>query len=141
MAKYVLLQFNDDAQADRLIAALQEWPEAIDVSGEITATEPEWYRVVGVQLRGIFKLPTKFCECTNLKRRGFTRGKKYGWWVCDQCRRPTKAWGRLEGIYQFLGFNLLPKDDNAPEYRGDGNWIPHNANSGRTSTQPPTDGN
>lgn len=131
MAKFVLLQFDDDAQADRLVQALQEWPEAIDISGQVTAAEPEWYHIVGVKLRGVFKKPTKFCECKSLKNRGFSRGKKYGWWVCSQCKKPTIAWSRLEGIYGFLGFNLLPRSAVAPEYRGDGDWLPVEADKGR----------
>lgn len=116
MAKYVLLQFDDEADADGIIhEILSHRPNADGIS-----VEPgQFYQCT---LRAVFKKPTKFCECTNVKKRGFTRGQKYGWWVCDQCKKPTQGWARLELAYQVFGKNLLPPSEDAPEYRGDGNW-------------------
>jgi len=112
VARYLLLQFDDDEAADAVVATIQSGGGVAighDVQGDCI-------------VRAVFKKPTKFCECTNLKKRGFTRGQKYGWWVCDQCKRPTQGWARLELAYQVFGKNLLPPSEDAPEYRGDGNW-------------------
>lgn len=116
----MLLQFEDDEAADGFVHLL----EKSDIFQKIMVH----FRP---QVRGIFKKPTKFCECTSLKGRGFFRGKKWGWWVCSKCGRPTEMWASLNTLYGVLGFNLLPKDANAPEYRGDGNWLPHTADPGR----------
>src|SRR4051795_7085717 len=62
---------------------------------------------------GIFKAPTVYCDNTDGHRgkkteAGWTRGKKYGWWVCGKCKKPTKAWS--ENLNAVLGAakNLLP---------------------------------
>jgi hypothetical protein len=116
MAKYVLLVFDEDEAADAFVHLIEQ------------DSGPAWKFMreqIKPQVRGIFKKPTKFCECTRLKGRGFFRGKKWGWWVCSQCGRPTWQWASLNTLYGVLGFNLLPKSAKAPEYRGDGDWLPH----------------
>lgn len=44
---------------------------------------------------GLFRMPTVFCDgCSTGKRvRGFTKGRRWGWWVCTVCKKPTHAWG------------------------------------------------
>jgi hypothetical protein len=135
VAKYLLLQFDDDEAADKVVEGIQR-TGGIAVHYDVELFDEGNWEYQDCDVRGVFKKPTKFCDCLNVKKRGFTRGQKYGWWVCDQCKKPTKGWASLNVLFQALGKNLLPKDDNAPEYRGDGNWIPHQADSGRTSTQP-----
>jgi hypothetical protein len=62
---------------------------------------------------GIFKAPTAFCDNTDGHRgkNGFTRGKKYGWWVCTTCKKPTKAWS--ENLNAVLGaaYNQVKSKD------------------------------
>lgn len=103
MAKYVLLAFDSDTEANEFVEAVQD------------RTSREEFTV-----RGVWKKPTKFCECTsgNIKQRGWTRGKKFGWWVCDRCHKPSKAWAQGDVWYNSLGTNLLPVSHEAPEYRG-----------------------
>jgi hypothetical protein len=112
MAKYVLLQFDHDEEADEFC---QRFTEDVE--------ERAKYQRVGIYayVRGVFKKPTKFCECIgDMKKRAFTRGRKYGWWVCTKCGKPTPAWARGDHWFLALGRNLLPVDDSASEYRGDG---------------------
>lgn len=116
MAKYVLLSFDDDKAADEFVQRFTD-----DVQERAT------YQRIGIYafVRAVYKKPTKFCECTGVKNRGFTRGKKFGWWVCAQCGKPTSAWAAGAHWFLALGKNLLPVDNRAPEYRGDGVFARH----------------
>lgn len=119
MAKYVLLQFDEDRQADDFVEQIQKNGSAImdDHGGGVWS--------VSATVRAVFKKPTKFCDCKGVKNRGFTRGKKFGWWVCAQCGKPTPAWAAGAHWFMALGKNLLPVDNRAPEYRGDGVFARH----------------
>lgn len=111
MAKYVLLAFDSDAEADEFA---QRFTDDVEERSQAIRVKP--YAMV----RGVWKKPTKFCDCTsgNIKQRGWTRGKKFGWYVCDYCRKPSAAWARGDMWYNSLGVNLLPVSFEAPEYRG-----------------------
>lgn len=102
MAKYVLLAFDDDAYADAFV-------EFGVGDHDIAAT-----------VRGVWRKPTKFCECVGVRAKSFTRGKKYGWWVCATCMKPTVAWAHGDAWYTALGTNLLPIQEGIDEYRGPG---------------------
>lgn len=81
MATYLVIEFDDDAQADALCAQIN------------TATaKGKAFRVVGR-----FMKPRRNCRCANsraeyveLITKGAkpVRGAKYGWFVCPNCRRP-----------------------------------------------------
>jgi hypothetical protein len=110
MAKYVLLAFDDDKKADEFLQKNFLGSEYVDYeSAEVWAT-----------LRAVFKKPTQFCQCTAIKHRGWTRGKKFGWWVCSQCKKPSRQWAHGDTWYAALGTNLLPISEEAPENRGPG---------------------
>lgn len=116
MAKYVLIAFEDDATADTFVEATQE-------NGLVVGEGPNVFTHMTPEVRAVYKMPTIFCTCTVGKGgRGFTRGKKWGWWVHSTCGKPTQAWARGEHWFQALGRNLLPKTPQAPEYRGDGEF-------------------
>lgn len=118
MAKYVLLEFEDDEEVDKVIKAAQEGDLGRYVIEEGYA--PHWAAIFG-KLRAVYRKPTKFCDCKgDMRKRGFTRGRKWGWWVCNKCGKPTAAWGRGDHWFLALGRNLLPVSDGASEYRGDG---------------------
>jgi hypothetical protein len=111
VARYVLVEFNDDKAADAFV---------MEVTIEsMQQAEPR------MRVRAMYQKPTKFHDpatCHRSKMSGWTRGKKYGWWVCALCKKPTKAWGDGEHWFAAIGVNLLPKDIVAPEYRGDGDY-------------------
>lgn len=96
MAVYVLMSFNDEDQAHEFV---RDTIAGMDVpcSGDIC---------------GIWKKPTKFCECTGGGGKfahAFTRGKKYGWWVHTKCGKPSRV-KKISACEweQALGSNLLP---------------------------------
>jgi hypothetical protein len=118
MAKYVLLAFDNDEDADQFIAFTNQYKVTL-IGPQYDATE------LPTALRAVYKKPTKFCEgagCTQSGkgRPGFTRGTKYGWWVCANCKKPARPWAEGSMWYTALGLNLLPVSEEAPEYRGPG---------------------
>lgn len=77
MARYVVLSFDDNEDAEIFIDHIREAVESAEVLG-------------------LFAQPTQFCPasgsggCSKGKRvRGWSRGKKYGWWVCSGCHKPS----------------------------------------------------
>ena len=88
MAYYVVLSFFDEEEAEYFIHTTQK----------ITYLP---YGVVGV-----FKRPTIFCDMNKDEHPksgklgyAYTKGKKWGWWVCAQCKKPQKLWGqRLQAV-------------------------------------------
>lgn len=81
MGRYVLLEFDDDAQADNLIARIN----AAKAAGKK-------YGVIGV----FQKPPRKRCECIAIKVGGKTnevkRHKLTGFHYCTRCKRVRKGW-------------------------------------------------
>ena len=81
-SRYVLLEVDDVQLAERLMEKFN------DGSRRGSA-----YRVVGY-----FAKPTDYCQCgvetwTTTSRRVSTtkRGRKFGWYVCTTCKRPTAS--------------------------------------------------
>ncbi len=61
--------------------------------------------------------PTLFCECGirgGTKGRSFFKGKKYLWWVCAKCGRPTELWGTSYAAVVGSGRNLLVEEQVQP---------------------------
>lgn len=69
MARYVLVEVDENDRADRLIEKLEAVP--------------------GLRVVGLFGKPTQFCECEGPWEQS-KRGKKYGWYVCPACGFPRK---------------------------------------------------
>lgn len=89
MAVYVVVKFEDDLDA-KIFTQLIRPVEG----GEIVAA---------------FKCPTLFCDNTHIgiKKRAFTKGLKWGWWLCDMCMRPTKMASEKAFEECHLGKNIL----------------------------------
>jgi hypothetical protein len=75
MARYLVIEFDEDAQADALCARIN----AATAAGKK-------YRVVG-----LFARPSRWCGCPRpagvYKPKKLFQGSKYGWWTCPDCRR------------------------------------------------------
>jgi hypothetical protein len=102
MAHYVVLSFEDDDDAKAF--AQHELFEPGDQPWDVVA---------------LIRKPTKFCEGHPKGRRalGFTRGQRWGWWVCDGCKKPSRLWAASYKGVISMGRNLLiadPKDDKNP---------------------------
>lgn len=69
MARYLVVQVDENDRAEKLAAKLDE--------------------VAGIDVIGIFGKPTQFCECEGPWENSI-RGKKYGWNICPTCGKPRK---------------------------------------------------
>lgn len=116
MAVYVMLSFDDDNEAHRFVKeTLTDGEIGYDTHSSESELEVSW---VACTVRGVWKKPTIFCDCESTKRvDGFTRGRKYGWWVHAKCGKPSKLWAKGDAWHGALGRNLLPQSELAPEYR------------------------
>lgn len=75
MARYLLIEFDDNDSADRMRAQIN----AAEANGKR-------FRVIGM-----FSKPGRLCDCST-RTTSSVRGAKFGWWLCPNCRRP-KAGG------------------------------------------------
>jgi hypothetical protein len=95
---YVVLQVDSEEAARQLIEENKQ-----DDTPDSEAT------LVSI---GLFRAPTKFCDPSDGHRgkkteAGWTRGKKYGWWVCGKCKKPTSQWASSLNAVLGAARNLL----------------------------------
>jgi hypothetical protein len=97
MARYVVLEFEHNEDADMFTQDMLHDGESVV---------------------GVFAKPTQFCKCKGGKGRihAYTRGRKFGWWVCSTCKKPQRVHkpDRLMRHVVSQGVNLLPGIKNAP---------------------------
>ncbi len=115
MAFLVLLDFETEEEALTLI------DDMLENAGQAVLT-PVQENNVHPTVVGLYKRPTQFCPCPS---DGFTKGVKYGWWVCAGCRKPRRLYWRnaLSGRRGFSmpeAYNLMEdyfefEDDLVPE--------------------------
>lgn len=88
MARYVLLSFEDNAEAEKFVE------EGIGIGRVLESMTGDLK--MRFKILAMFAQPTQFCGgaaagCTQTGRvRAYSRGKKYGWWVCVGCMKPAK---------------------------------------------------
>jgi hypothetical protein len=71
MPRYLLVEVDDNASADRMRAKIDAATEA----GK------------GMRVVGVFAKPSSLCGC-EVRSEKSVRGAKFGWWLCPECRRP-----------------------------------------------------
>lgn len=78
MARYVLVEFDDDATANEFIKRMHR------------ASKTKAFR-----LKGVFKKPTVFCTCGPIASTQYTtalvRGPKTGWMIHVECGLPRRT--------------------------------------------------
>lgn len=104
MAVHVLLSFEDEELAKEFVAA--------NVPGSPTDNINFAAHLDGARVCGVWKRPSVFCECPGGigKQEGYTRGRKYGWWVHNKCGKPSKVKISASPWEIALGTNLLPPE-------------------------------
>lgn len=108
MAVQVLLSFEDDEQAKTFVRDIMSYPD----SDILTPTQENHVRA---EVCGAWKEPTLFCNPLDGHRGkktegGYTRGRKYGWWVCGKCGKPSKFAQGSTKWELALGTNLIPSE-------------------------------
>jgi hypothetical protein len=121
MARYILLRVDDNEEAGLLLKLIQKWKGIMLTHVNEDEGSEEDYKdtFVNTTVRGLWAVPVNFCDCET-GARSWTRGRKYGWWVCTKCKKPGKLWAEGHDWYRSLGTNLLPISDDAPDWRGPG---------------------
>jgi hypothetical protein len=107
MARYVVLYFEDNEMAERMVE------EFTDFNGALTNIVLDNVVLVG-EVKALVPAPTQFCEGCTGKNKGYTLGQKYFWWVCIFCKKPSRLWG---GSYRAVigsGRNLLEEEPVRP---------------------------
>lgn len=104
----VVLTFEDDEQAMTLVESVLD---DYGIHVPYRQGTPDDFQQVHGEVMGIYKHPTMFCECLSGKKTqmGFTRGKKWGWWVCGQCSKPKRVYWKNIFEHNGLGDNLLDR--------------------------------
>lgn len=101
MARLLVLSFKDNEAAEAAAKLLAD--------GRTTILNEFEHEAV---VEGIYAAPTVFCDPGDGHRgkktmSGWTRGKKYGWWVCGVCKKPSVMWGGRFECVVAQGRNLL----------------------------------
>lgn len=85
MARYLLIEVDSNATADKLRAQ-------IDSAGEAK----------GMRVVAMFRRPTQLCDCgyhvpANYQntRPDSVLGDRFKWWICRQCRKPKAGLGQV----------------------------------------------
>lgn len=112
MARYLLIEFAEDSDADKLRRMIDEQTK----SGKR-------YRVAGM-----FGRPKSFCECPRVEayRQNLTaRGARFGWNVCMVCKRPKKGLHPARNLIDIKDLMRMPGEPIAGvyEYRVDSTTI------------------
>jgi hypothetical protein len=123
MVMAVLIEFADDAKAKAFVEKVNGGYHAIEDDGPDVENGVRPPRFVV----GIWKIPTKFCTCASegvrMKIQGYTRGKKFGWWVHNICGKPSQFWVKARDVgllWDGLGKNLLPGAPKVESPNGSG---------------------
>ncbi len=122
MARAVVLTFEDNAEADFFIALHQR-----------ARTNPK-FEGKGAEIELVVAVPTLFCKCTRgVKNQGWTRGLKWGWWVCSLCHKPSGSIPRMKLLRQVLGQgrNLLEERPQEVSEVTDEGWGVHGRHGSR----------
>jgi hypothetical protein len=111
----ILVEIEKEEDAKEFARTILNVGAYLSPGGEL---ENGW--TIGARLRGAWRLPSKFCNPGDGHRRsgkiqGWSRGKKYGWWVCTDCGKPTEKWGTGGNWDYALGSNLIPQEITGEE--------------------------
>lgn len=103
-SRYLLLEFEDEASALKL----KQQIEAATRSGKR-------FRVVGL----FAKPQAPYCACpperqmtTKTRETSLKRGRKFGWWVCTNCKRPAQNNASLVNLLKPRDIVDLMRWDN-----------------------------
>lgn len=93
MGLYVLLEFDDTDAGKKFMETMREAKAAEDPQGFEDYAISMAACTEQASLLGVFAKPTVLCECTSSSDKSFM-GRKMGWWICPQCRRPKARSGQ-----------------------------------------------
>lgn len=120
MARAIVLTFEDNAEAEDFIEVFNR------------SRRQERFEGKGAQLELMVAIPTVFCEhsgsggCrpSGKKYGGWARGKKWGWWCCAICGKPSGHPSPMKRLRSCLGQarNLLEEKTTEVSEVSDEGW-------------------
>lgn len=137
MARVVLVTFPDNRDAERFVREVTHYggvytdpDSAIDENWSASPYSEEQVTRKAI-VEAVVAKPVKYCQCaqeaitTGRRRRsgksrmvGWSRGTRFGWWLCGSCRKPSKAI-----VTHWITSMLVGANDLLPEILGDGKAI------------------
>jgi hypothetical protein len=95
MARYILIEVDDNEAAGDFIYALQNYPDGIFfhkklLGGNVDHDEYKVEQLGSARVRGLMGKPSQFCECVNPGDKQVL-GKKFGWYVHAECAKPLRG--------------------------------------------------
>lgn len=122
MARYVVLSFDEDKLANTFV---DDWEDALE--GMKERGEEGWPRVltpvqenaIPAEIIAMTIKPTMFCDSGDGHRgkktdSGWTKGKKWGLWICGKCMKPSRRWGSSYKAVIGSAKNLLDENEINP---------------------------
>jgi hypothetical protein len=119
MARLVLIEIPDNADADAFISAIKNdavlfAKETTVVEGEDPGYEVSWHNTEGFKVEAVWAKPTQFCECPDYNGVSAPTSK-YRWMVHAKCAKPragamqhprdlTRPDTKPQEIPYYLGF-------------------------------------
>lgn len=113
MARYVLLSFDDNGEAERFVAAFRGGSVFFSHTNDDGTGVYGYNDSTKSKVHALYMKPTQFCTCATegkwKRTEGFSKGRKYGLWV-HTCGKPSRlAWDETEIARKLglFGHNLL----------------------------------
>lgn len=129
MARAVIVRFANNAEAERFVRTIANdgYVYANPATGPVQYAEE--MTPAECSIAAVVAVPTKACTCnvidTGTRRRraskrdsGWVRSKRYGWWICSRCNKPSRPM-----ITHFITCMLVGANDLLHEILGDGDPI------------------
>lgn len=111
MAKYVLVEFDEDKDAEGFMKSLERGSVFVEYEHNGPVEDARGYGYIPrdkARTKALFQKPTKFCECKRPSEKQ-PIGKKYGIRVCTKCMYPIRRqWQHPRDLLLPEGVN--PKD-------------------------------
>lgn len=100
--------------------------KAVEHGGILTQTDDDEPYNLPAKVEAVVARPTVWCKCnvqpeSKYQRRkrqarregGWSRGSRFGWWLCAHCRRPSRA-----AVVHWIDSMLVGANDLLPEILG-----------------------
>jgi hypothetical protein len=121
VARAVVLYFEDNNECDKFLEAFKDG-DVVNDQRQYPDDPTENFDMV---IPLVVAVPTLFCSCTRgIKNQGWTRGLKWGWWVCTLCHKPSGHPSFMKRLRASLsqGKNLLEDGDKDVAEVTDHGW-------------------
>jgi hypothetical protein len=119
MARYILLEVDDNEAAGDLVTSIQDNLEVFfykkDNEADSDELSPYTVQRLFARVRGLYMKPTKFCEC-NPFTGTIILGDRFKLMVHRVCMRPVRGqWQHPRNLLETVETTLMPHDKSKPK--------------------------